>query len=271
MVQVSDFSKQQILEIYDMMIKFVSFQENITQTDLYLLQEKISRHRIGIPKEIFDKIISFVEVNFSNMVGRSDFEWCYDDDCGSYDYTGNNFIHNNMCEFQNYIERQLEVFHERLRLVEEFGMRELYPVLTGDSPVVIGKDNTVFQPKKWFSRGINVHRKARGLAMSANKIIEALENERGVPVRNVNRATDEVHTRTVSAPDWNTALVFFNDDYKTIEVGLIDKNTGEEFCRHVFNDIGVFNAYLGRAFAPPEETNVAEGCKRPYIVEHKLR
>ncbi len=162
MNKLSDFSKQQVLDCYEMMVKFVSFKEKIKSADLYRLEEKISRRRIGIPKEVYDKIISFVEVNFTPMIDGKDFNWCYDADCGAWDYNGDNFFHHDYDEFRNYDERMLQVYYDRIRLVEDFGMRELYPLLTDDTPVAIGEDNSVFVTRKWVSRGIKPMNRKKG-------------------------------------------------------------------------------------------------------------
>ena len=59
---------------------------------------------------------------------------------------------------RNLIEkRYAKLLFERLRMAEAFGMKELYPALTGDSPITIGVDNSIYDAVKWSSRGIKDH------------------------------------------------------------------------------------------------------------------
>lgn len=153
MGKVSNFSKQQILDCYGMMIKFVSGKEEILLQELYTLEAKIAKRRISIPKDIYDKIISFVDVNLAPLIDERRYHWCTEEECGQYDHDGN-FVQMTYEQKRNYDERRLELFYERLRLVEEFGMRELYPVLTNDEPVSVGLDNTVYNSRKWVKYGV---------------------------------------------------------------------------------------------------------------------
>lgn len=106
--------------------------------------------------------------------------------------------------------------------------------------------------------------------MSTGKIIEALEEERlngHKPVQDLKK-----YVRALQPPDFHIAIGMFNDDYKTIEVSVHDIGTGKEICRHVFENLGVFNAFLGWAFAPPDD--IVEGAGRrpdkPFIIEHRI-
>lgn len=157
MQSISDFSKQQVLKCYGMMMDFVADEET-TVAKLYKLQNGISRRRVGIPKEVYEKITSFVEDSLAPMVDNEEFEdWCYDCSvCGQYTTEGD-FVHITYNEKQNFEERYAELLFERLRMVEAFGMKELYPALTGDSPITIGVDNSIYNAEKWSSRGIKEH------------------------------------------------------------------------------------------------------------------
>ena len=107
--------------------------------------------------------------------------------------------------------------------------------------------------------------------MSTGKILEALEEERlnsHKPIQDLKK-----FVRTLQPPNFHIAIGLFNDDYKTIEVSVHDIETGKEICRHVFEDLGVFNAYMGWAFAPPDDIveGVGKNPDKPLIIEHKMR
>ena len=106
--------------------------------------------------------------------------------------------------------------------------------------------------------------------MNTGKILEALEDERlksHRPQPNMN-----LHVGIVHPPEYNVMMAYFNDDLQTIEVSLRDIETGREICRHVFRDMGTYNAFIGQAFAPPDEV-LESGNKNPQsvlVIEHKL-
>ena len=159
MQTVNDFSKQQIMECYGMMINFVSEVER-SASELFQLKKDISLRRIGIPKGIYDKIMSFVEGSLEPIADNEEFEdWCHDCSvCGQFTTEGD-FVHITLEEKQNFEERYAVLLFERLRMVEAFAMKELYPALTGDSAIAIGTDNSIYNAVKWSRRGIQEHNK----------------------------------------------------------------------------------------------------------------
>ena len=101
------------------------------------------------------------------------------------------------------------------------------------------------------------------------KIIEELEHDRTAPLR---KTTPEKHMNaSVHIPDYNVCIMLFNDDYHSVEVALTDKETGQEFCRHVFDRMDTLNAFISQAFAPPEDGEVCERREGDLrIIEHKM-
>ena len=111
MQTVSDFSKQKVIECYEMMIKFVSWKEEIKPDELYRLEEKIAKRRVGIPGEIYNKIIYFVETNLAPLLDERRNHWCTEEECGQYDHDGN-FVQLTYEQKRNYDERCVEMFFE---------------------------------------------------------------------------------------------------------------------------------------------------------------
>lgn len=128
----SDFTKKNIMKCFNRMLKCVE-RRNLGNEEVYLkMCIAIQKRQVALPKDIYKKMNDFVEQNLKPIVYDRDYWKVLDkEEWGSYDENGEFQLKNKEAgaEQCKMYEKMVYTIQDK---VTEFGMKELYPVLTAE-------------------------------------------------------------------------------------------------------------------------------------------
>lgn len=128
-VRYSEFVKGNIMKCYDLIMEYLHSDEIESEEVFCKMRANVHKLKVGIPKDIFDKIEDCVDTHVEPMIYDEAF-WAelYTEDIGYYD--DENTFH---LLSEEAIYKQAGLFYSKIfeveRKVEEFAMEELYPIL----------------------------------------------------------------------------------------------------------------------------------------------
>lgn len=126
----SEFVKENIMKCYDLIMEYLHSEEIESEEVFCKMRNALNRYKVGIPKVIFDKIEDCVDTYVEPMIYDENF-WAelYTEDIGYYEEDGKTFH----LRSEDAIFKQAGLFYSKIleveKKVEEFAMKELYPIL----------------------------------------------------------------------------------------------------------------------------------------------
>lgn len=129
----SNFVKEKIYRCYELMLNYLAEKNFEDEAPYCEMRNEIIKMKVCIPKVIFEKITAFIDENLDPIVYDHDnyFSEVYTEDFGYRDEDGVfHFTVKNEEEMRKHVGLYFEKLFELMDRVEEFGMKEIYPVLT---------------------------------------------------------------------------------------------------------------------------------------------
>lgn len=127
---ITDFNIAHIFECLEHMRDYLN-SDNVESMDKFIeLYERISRHNVAIPTEIFDKIDSFIDETLAPIVYEptTAFADCYSDDIGTFDFAGK-FIPKDKDATNQFCLNYMQTLCDIRQELEDFARDELHPYL----------------------------------------------------------------------------------------------------------------------------------------------
>lgn len=126
----SNFIKKSVKMAYDLMYDYVNGEDIENENTYCKMRSDLRKLRISIPRKIYEKIEEFADKNLEPII-YDDTYWDFmkKDELGYIDENGSFHLKNEEATFE-YMGMFLTKTIEIGDALEEFGMKELYPVLT---------------------------------------------------------------------------------------------------------------------------------------------
>lgn len=119
-------------ECYSFMKKYLHSQYVSNEEEYLELRRRLTRRKIGIPKDVYAKIEEFVDQNFAPIVYNhmETFAACYTEHIGVMDEDGVFHVPGNKIEaYRSLFNGIINDIEKRL---QEFAIKELYPLVAKD-------------------------------------------------------------------------------------------------------------------------------------------